>query len=343
MALEIHRLQVLKTYTAAVLDDHKDPGLDRLASLAAKIMSAEYAAISLVDLADLHVISTNGFLGVDTPHKVPRKGSFGAAVINIKEEQERVLHIPDTLQDKRFCQIPLVTEAPHIRSCMGAPLISPEGYKIGSMCVFSTTPRPLHSNNNTDDDCQDALLDLAATAMRLLVDLRYRQQTQQNKEHVLACTSHDVLTPLTGLQLSISLLQDDAALQAKLDEAQRELVQTASSCANVMTRIFQTTIDTLRGDCFPCSHKTSSSGEEDNNIICPMVPHPQGGSSSSRNLPGLVNCLHQVSRLYIASGDIAVVCVFLATCSAVSLYYFLIYIYIYIICRSWHPFPSESP
>jgi len=122
---------------------------------------------------------------------------------------------------------------------------------------------------------QLTLRDLAETAMRILVDRRYRMQMHEQKEHMLACTSHDVMTPLTGLKLSLSLLQDDLQLQAKLDDGQRELFLTASSCADVMTRIFQATIDTLRG---------MSSAK--------IFPEKLG---SLRKLSDLVHCLYKVS------------------------------------------------
>jgi CheY-like chemotaxis protein len=67
---------------------------------------------------------------------------------------------------------------------------------------------------------------------------------------IIACTAHDLLTPLMGLQLSLSLLQDDATFLRYLEEQplQRESFWTAWQSTEVMFRMCQTTIDTLRAE-----------------------------------------------------------------------------------------------
>lgn len=110
-------------------------------------------------------------------------------------------------------------------------------FQIGSFCVLGDTPRP----QGITAEQQDTLLDFAATAVRLFVDRRYKHQTLHSQGQVLA--SHDGMAPLMGLQLSLSCLKE----QGQLDKSQTELVHTAASCAEVMSRIFQKTICNLRG------------------------------------------------------------------------------------------------
>jgi len=52
-----------------------------------------------------------------------------------------VLVIPDTALDLRFQDAALMTKPPGIRFCAGAPLITPEGYRLGALCVLDTVPR----------------------------------------------------------------------------------------------------------------------------------------------------------------------------------------------------------
>lgn len=57
------------------------------------------------------------------------------------------------------------------------------------------------------------------------------------------------MTPLTGVQLSLSLLKDDELVCRTLGVQQMELLSTAANCSDLMLRICQTSIDTLREEC----------------------------------------------------------------------------------------------
>jgi hypothetical protein len=50
------------------------------------------------------------------------------------------------LEDDRFCDNPLVSDAPHICFYAGYPLKSDSGHYVGSLCIINTKPR--HFDNN---------------------------------------------------------------------------------------------------------------------------------------------------------------------------------------------------
>jgi CheY-like chemotaxis protein/signal transduction histidine kinase len=93
------------------------------------------------------------------------------------------------------------------------------------------------------------LRELAAMAMDAMVDRRSQKKNSiEDRSKQIACAAHDLLTPLSGVQMSVSLLQEDTQLMNVLDAQQRELIDTAGNCSDMMSRICHETIETFRGD-----------------------------------------------------------------------------------------------
>jgi len=129
---EFLRLQALARY--AVLDTMPEEAFDRLTRLAARLFGVPYALVTLVDEERQWFKSCFGINLAGTPRSL----SFCTHAI----EQDGVMVVPDARQDARFADNLLVTGAPHIRFYAGAPLITPDGYKLGTLCILSDQPRP---------------------------------------------------------------------------------------------------------------------------------------------------------------------------------------------------------
>jgi len=83
-----------------------------------------------------------------------RDAAFCAHVVYSREP----MIVPDTFQDKRFADNPLVINEPRIRFYAGCPLILDDGACIGTLCVIDTRPRALEVS---DVACLRDLADLA--------------------------------------------------------------------------------------------------------------------------------------------------------------------------------------
>jgi len=142
---ESRRLKVLWQYD--VLDTVPEEVFDDLTELAGHICKTPIALISLVD-EDRQWFKSK--IGV-TISETSRDISFCAHAIM----REGLFIIPDATKDARFKNNPLVTGRQRIRFYAGAPLISPDGYALGSLCVMDNRPRTL------DTDQQEALRVLA--------------------------------------------------------------------------------------------------------------------------------------------------------------------------------------
>jgi GAF domain-containing protein len=170
---EAKRLKVLWEYQ--VLDTVPEELFDDLTELAAHICEAPIALISLVDEKRQWFKSKVGVTLSETSRNI----SFCAYAIT----QPDLFIVPDATLNPRFAANPLVTTDPKIRFYAGAPLITPDGYALGTLCVIDKVPRELRP------DQKQALRILARHVVSQL-ELRRRSKqlgdVRQEKERLKA-------------------------------------------------------------------------------------------------------------------------------------------------------------
>lgn len=156
---ELRRLLVLKSYL--VLDTQRRQAFDQITEEASKFFDCPMAMISLVDMGRQWFLSKQGLEAEETPRKV----AFCAHVIQSSLD---CFVVPNATKDVRFQHNPLVLGPPNVRFYAGAPLVSPEGEKLGTLCVVHNQPRP----DGLTQEKQNHLKYLAAKAVHALVDHR---------------------------------------------------------------------------------------------------------------------------------------------------------------------------
>lgn len=134
-----------------VLDTPPELLFDQTASLAAYLCGTPIAPIGFIDDAR-HWFKSR--VGWDYP-EVPREDS----ICNYTIQQSGLLVISDVAKDVRFFDSRMVTHA-GIRFYAGTPLLTKEGYALGTLCVMDRLPRELSASN------QEALVTIA----RLITD-----------------------------------------------------------------------------------------------------------------------------------------------------------------------------
>jgi GAF domain-containing protein len=201
-ANETERLAALERY--AILDTDPEQALDELVQLAATICGTPIALLSLVDSSRQWFKARVGLTVMETPRDL----SFCAHAIGSDEE---LFIVADAERDPRFATNALVIGEPHIRFYAAAPLISPEGLKLGTLCVIDSRPREL-------DRVQRGAL--SALARQAMVQLELRRHSC-----LADAITHDLRTPLTSIRGSLGLLASGA--MGDLTPEARELLMVA--------------------------------------------------------------------------------------------------------------------
>ncbi|KAL9182304.1 hypothetical protein ACHAXT_012956 [Thalassiosira profunda] len=234
---EVKRLMELKEYS--ILDAEHEEKFERITALASRIFDVPICLVSLVDIGRQWFMSNRGLGEV---RETSREVSFCAHAILSKQD---VFIVPDTYEDPRFKDNGLVTGPPFIRFYAGVPLVSPNGYKLGTFCIIDRKPRP---NGLSLTDKQN-LRELTDMVMDTMVHRKQEmERVMDEKTRLIACAAHDLLSPLTGIRLNLGLLMEDEGLQKRLDANQRELMEASVQCSNVIERICVGAIESFRGE-----------------------------------------------------------------------------------------------
>ncbi|MGB2924246.1 MAG: adenylate/guanylate cyclase domain-containing protein [Limnothrix sp.] len=187
---EEKRLQALEEFE--ILDSPAEDEFDDLAALAAHICGTPVALISLVDR---HRQWFKSKIGIDAP-ETPREMSFCAHALL---EPEKTLIVPNTREDERFADNPLVTGDEDVQFYAGTPLVTSDGFPIGTLCTIDHMPRNL---TPAQTSALQRLGRQVINQMELRINVRrLRNQIQQNQrvEAKLQASNQQVVDLLEGM------------------------------------------------------------------------------------------------------------------------------------------------
>ena len=222
---EKERLEKLKEYN--ILDTLPEMVFDDFTKLAAHICGTPISLISLVDESRQWFKSA---VGLDAP-ETPRDVAFCSHAIL----EDEVFIVPDSFKDDRFHDNPLAVGAPDVRFYAGAPLKTPSGHRIGTLCVIDDKPREL---TNEQIESLAALSRQVISQLELRVTNRETKQLVKSKSLFLATMSHEIRTPLNGIMGFTGLLLDQ-----KLSKEAYEYTQHIKECSENLMLIINDILD----------------------------------------------------------------------------------------------------
>jgi signal transduction histidine kinase len=219
---EHERLDALRRYD--VLDTPPEDVFDDLVEIAAEICGAP---ISLITLVDSDRVFHKAAAGA-APGDIPREESFCTHAI----AHDDLFIVPDATADDRFAGNPNVGAGLGVRFYAGAPLVTPEGAALGSLCVIDRTPRELTPKQERA---------LRALSRSVVAQLELRRQNERLraldrlKDEFTAVVAHELRTPLTSIRGYVEmLLAGDAG---DLTDAQRQFLGVVDRNSDRLSRL----------------------------------------------------------------------------------------------------------
>ena len=203
---ETARLAALRRYR--ILDTEPELAFDDLALLASHICETPIALITLVD-ADRQWFKAR--TGIDTS-ETPRAISFCAHAIR----QADLFIVPDTRNDERFRDNPFVTGGPFVRFYAGAPLVTPDGHALGTLCVIDSVPRTLTTEQREALDALRRQVEAQLELRRNLHELRLALAERDKAEAEVVKLS-SLIPFCSTCQLDLTIPADPAAIPRVTD------------------------------------------------------------------------------------------------------------------------------
>lgn len=223
---ENKRLNAVKEYK--LLDTLPEEDFDNITNLVANICDVPISLITLLD-ADRNFLKSH--YGIPF-NESPRNISFcGHAIL----ENNSIFIVEDATKDQRFYDNPLIKDH-DVKFYAGVPLINPEGFPLGTLCVYDVKPKQLTKQQ------QEAMVILAKQVVNLF-ELRLKNNQLTNAYYLLderhqslktfaGKVSHDLKSPLANITSLSQLFKDE--LKASNPEINLEYLDFIEESADTL-------------------------------------------------------------------------------------------------------------
>lgn len=234
---EARRLAALRSYE--ILDSDPEEAFDDLTRVAARICRTPIALVSLVDEDRQWFKAKVGLEAAETPRSL----AFCSHAIL---EPNQLFVVNDAHSDDRFRDNPLVTGDPGVVFYAGAPLVTPEGMPLGTLCVIDHKPRDL-----TDADLETlrslaratvgqlelrkAALELREISTELARSNQDLEERNGEIKRFYQTLSHELKTPITVARDYVSMVLEGLWERSPTNNADFSVLASRAAIALPLT------------------------------------------------------------------------------------------------------------
>jgi hypothetical protein len=196
------RQQAVNSYH--IVDTEPEQEFDNITELAITICGVQHALLTILD-KDRNWYKSNNKI----PFKeTPRPLSFCGHLIHNPHE---IMIVEDARKDIRFHDNPIVTELKSVVFYLGVPILSEDGFAIGTLCIFDDKPRTLN-------DSQIASMKLLGKQAEHLLNFRKHklkqskvynklERTNEMLSEFAAVASHDLKLPIASIITTVDIIK----------------------------------------------------------------------------------------------------------------------------------------
>jgi GAF domain-containing protein len=188
------RLEALQRY--GILNTQEEESYNRYTHLAAHLFDVPVALISMVDKDRIWIKAGHG---IDRSFQMSWDPALCANVISSGKLQV----VEDTLKNAATAGHSMVKSEFGLRFYAGIPLLSKEGYGLGSFCLIDKKPRKFSARHSEQ-------FSFLVSLLMDYMELDFQQRTTVVKQQeTIKALAHDLKNPLTIVTLQSELLMDE--------------------------------------------------------------------------------------------------------------------------------------
>lgn len=221
-------------YKYKLTEELSDENLESIVEIASEICKMPISLISIVDENRQFFQVKRGLDASETPRDV----SFCGHAINKPDE---LMIVPDATKDIRFMDNPLVTDSPFIKFYAGIPILSPDEFPLGTLCVIDDKP-------NTLTESQQLALKHLGKQVTLILELKRKNELLKSSKERLKLqandmedyahiVSHDLKEPVRMVNSFLGMFIKK--YEDQLDEKGRKYIDFAQEGATRMNKLIE--------------------------------------------------------------------------------------------------------
>lgn len=246
---EQKRLEALYKYE--ILDTPEEKDFDRLSQLASLVCETPISLITLIDFDRQWFKSKLGIDMDETPRNV--------AFCNYAIKEDKIMIVNDATTDERFRENPFVTSAPEIRFYAGMPLITPEGYRLGTLCVIDDKPRELteFQKFTVETLAKEVITQLELRLKMKQLSIASNELKQNNislsrindaNGKLLSIIAHDLRSPISSISSLIDMYQNADLSNDEMKELTLEMKTEVVNTSHLLDNLLQWAVSQFKDE-----------------------------------------------------------------------------------------------